>query len=261
MNKNNIKNSELSDTLYAKGMVSWEQEDNQSVFNYSNWQADLLAPHLGRKIIEIGAGQGRITSVLTQKIIFERYLAQEPSPVFFEKLTQECPTIETSHAPVEELCMSLSRCFDTVISVHTLEHIENDIQFLKNLSKLLIPKGKIVLLVPALQFLMSELDYNIGHYRRYNKKMIQKIAKDLNFDILTCHYDNFIGIFGWLWFCKIRKVHYQTHEKKRKFVTILNIYDKFILPIFSAFERIIHPPVGLNLLVVLSPRDDSLKSD
>jgi len=253
--RNNAPKDEPSDGRFAKGMVSWEKHDNDSMSNYTIWQAAIIAPYISKKVIEIGAGQGRIASILSKNIKCESYYAQEPSPSFYLELKKELKNAETSNVPLEELPSSLRNSFDTVVSVHVLEHIEDDKGFLEDMSKLLKSGGTMVILVPALQFLYSELDRNIGHFRRYNKKMFREIAKELNFDVVACHYSNFAGIFGWLWFCKIRRYHYQTNKKKTKFIGILNIFDKYVLRLVSFIEKIIHPPIGLNLLVVLRPRE------
>lgn len=261
MENGNARTQESPEDRYAKGMVSWERCENEAVSNYTLWQVELVSPHIGKRVIEIGAGQGRIASILSKNKKCESYCAQEPSPSFYSELQKQLKDVETISTPLENLPAGMQKSFDTVLSVHVLEHIEDDKKFLKDMSKLLKDGGNIVLLVPALQYLYSELDRNIGHYRRYNKRVFKGIAKELNFDLLTCRYSNFVGVFGWLWFCKIRKYHYQTNKKKTRFVGILNIFDKYVLRLVSLMERMIHPPMGLNLLVVLKPREGLQKGN
>ena len=47
-----------------------------------------------------------------------------------------------------------------------VEHIEDNIGFLKHLSELLVPGGMLYLSVPAYQFLWSLEDVKAGHFKR-----------------------------------------------------------------------------------------------
>jgi hypothetical protein len=64
-----------------------------------------------------------------------------------------------------------------------LEHIENDIDFLKKLSLYLEPKGMLYLTVPSYQFLWSHEDSLAGHYRRYTLKKLTKLLTDAGYKI------------------------------------------------------------------------------
>jgi len=106
-------------------------------------------------------------------------------------------------------------------------------------------------MVPALNLLMSDLDRNIGHFRRYDKGMLSSLTIDHNLKTLVLRSDNFIGIFGWLILCKILKIHYQTGSNKKALFANINLFDKYILPSISVLEKRVPPPVGLNLTIVL----------
>ena len=49
-----------------------------------------------------------------------------------------------------------------------IEHIEDDLEFLRHIHDLLEPGGMLYLSVPAYNFLWSNADISAGHYRRYN---------------------------------------------------------------------------------------------
>ncbi len=59
-----------------------------------------------------------------------------------------------------------------------LEHIENDIQFLKELKMSLPEKSKIYITVPAHMFLWSSVDTLSGHFRRYTSKSLNRVAHE-----------------------------------------------------------------------------------
>jgi SAM-dependent methyltransferase len=68
--------------------------------------------------------------------------------------------------------------FDLIILTDVLEHIKYDNNLLKQLSNLLNKNGKILITVPAFNFLFSSKDKQLHHYRRYDKSELKnKINK------------------------------------------------------------------------------------
>jgi hypothetical protein len=55
-----------------------------------------------------------------------------------------------------------------------VEHIENDLGFLRQLWDLLEPGGMLYLTVPAYNFLWSHEDVDAGHFRRYTLGALEK---------------------------------------------------------------------------------------
>ena len=69
-----------------------------------------------------------------------------------------------------------------------VEHIEDDIGFLKHLWELLVPGGMLYLTVPAYQFLWSQEDVEGGHFRRYTLSNLKKKMMHTGFDISYSSY-------------------------------------------------------------------------
>lgn len=76
---------------------------------------------------------------------------------------------------------------DYFIVMDVLEHIEKDQDFLNLIYKKLKPGGRILITVPALQFLFSSHDVFLKHYRRYSRKQISSKIKD-GFVLERCFY-------------------------------------------------------------------------
>lgn len=57
-----------------------------------------------------------------------------------------------------------------------VEHIENDVEFLKQLKQKLPENSLIYITVPAHNFLWSDIDDCWKHYRRYDKKMLHELG-------------------------------------------------------------------------------------
>jgi len=133
---------------------------------------------------------------------------------------------------------------DTVICFSVLEHIEDDMAAIKNMKKCLTKDGYIILRVPAFNFLYSDLDKNIGHFRRYNKKELSEKILANGLSIVRLSYMDIAGFMAWLFLFKIlRKTSFASEDQ-------IGIYDKFLVPAFSRLEKVIRYPFGLTLFAV-----------
>lgn len=81
--------------------------------------------------------------------------------------------------------------FDVVFLLDVLEHIENDKDAINILFSRLKPSGFLFLNVPAFQFLYSNHDRVMGHYRRYIVKETRKLLERAGFEIVQIGYWNF----------------------------------------------------------------------
>ncbi len=242
--------------IYAKGMVYYGEAEAESTPTYDRWQYGLFKKFLGRKILEVGAGAGRMTALLIEDGNFDNLVASEPSEHFYRLLSQKLPSAENIkllQATTTDLLPEYRSYFDATFSTHVMEHIEDDRQFLQEQLELVRPGGRVIVLVPALQFLYSELDRNIGHFRRYDKERMRTLVRGLkNCRIRTMSYSNALGVLGSLYFSKIRKINYQTSEQSRRnFFRIYRFFSEHVVPVVKAVESKIPVPIGLNLMVVL----------
>lgn len=67
--------------------------------------------------------------------------------------------------------------FDLVALFDVIEHIEDDLQVLREVRRVLRPGGRVFISVPAYQFLFSQNDRVAHHLRRYTAS---KLRKNLN---------------------------------------------------------------------------------
>ena len=245
--------SETTDQ-YTHGMVAWGAEDDAKLNRYRAWQLQLVRPWLGRRILEVGAGNGNFASMVLREHDCDRYTALEPSPHFFDGLQQlarQTPRLEHRQAPITQLAAADRGAFDTVLSIHVLEHIEDDLGFVQSALDALQPGGHIITLVPALPFLYSKLDKRIGHFRRYTRGMAAALARRTGAELVLNRYDNLPGVLGWFWVCKVRGIDYHTSDNKTALLWYFDAFSKYVLPAVSAVEKRVPPPVGLNLSFVL----------
>ena len=75
-----------------------------------------------------------------------------------------------------------------------IEHIKNDDEVIEFFSKVLKNDGNILITVPAYNFLYTERDKVLGHFRRYNSNMLKKKTNKY-FKIIKLSYYNFFLFF------------------------------------------------------------------
>ena len=73
--------------------------------------------------------------------------------------------------------------FDVVVCGEVLEHVEDDVEMLAHIHRLLKPGGSLVLTVPLDMRLWNESDVRAGHKRRYTKAEILLKLGDAGFEI------------------------------------------------------------------------------
>ena len=78
--------------------------------------------------------------------------------------------------------------FDGLLMFDVLEHLERDVDVLKQAHTMLRPGGKLVLTVPALMALWSRVDVLSGHKRRYTLAHLETLAKEAGFSLLYSRY-------------------------------------------------------------------------
>lgn len=240
---------------YAAGMIHWSESELDLTPSLDQWQFSLMKPYLGNRLLEIGAGTGRITALVAKTGSHDELIAVEPSPTAFRMLQGYAGNLPKTRLMMMEaanLLPEYNNHFDSVYSVHVMEHIEDDRQFLETMLALTRPGGKVIILVPAVPFLFSDLDRNIGHYRRYNKKMIRTLIRDLPVNTRHMAYNNLLGVAGSLYFSKFRKINYQKDDAaKNNFFGIYRFFSEYVVPGIRMFERFMPVPIGLNLTIVL----------
>ena len=111
--------------------------------------------------------------------------------------------------------------FDLIVSLDVLEHIENDRAALLALSRLLKPRGVILLTAPSSMKLWDEHDEQNLHFRRYTEQSFLKIVPN-NLEVL-----------------KIRSFNHWTYIPKR-LVSLINKNRK------KKFNQATIPPEWLN---------------
>src|SRR5690242_15862306 len=84
--------------------------------------------------------------------------------------------------------------FDSVVYVNVLEHIEDHAAELLRIRAALRPGGHAFIFVPALQWLYSRLDRQVGHFRRYHKAPLAKLIAGSGLSLVNLRYFDAAGV-------------------------------------------------------------------
>jgi hypothetical protein len=90
--------------------------------------------------------------------------------------------LRSKNAGIKQGTLPAIGLFDVV------EHIADDLQFLKQVHSALADNGYVFITVPAFGFLWSNEDVDAGHYRRYDLKAIKRVLEKANFTIAYATY-------------------------------------------------------------------------
>src|SRR5260370_21823765 len=139
--------------------------------NWKTYFSSALAPFIGARVLEMGAGTGRNILFLHSPTV-RQWTSVEPDPDLASRITERirvgelpeiCQVLVGTIESVEETLR-----FNTVFYIDVLEHIADDAAELNWAAGHLAPDGNLVVLAPAHQFLFSEFDAAIWHHRRYD---------------------------------------------------------------------------------------------
>ncbi len=165
---------------------------------YNRWMFDRLRPWVGRRVLEIGAGIGTMSAFLLDR---ERVVLTDTEPSYLERLRGQFAgrphvTVAELRLPAIDPRLAAER-LDTVVCLNVLEHIEDDRASLEAMHRLLVPGGRLVLLVPSLRALYGTLDEALGHFRRYVPAELSEKLRTAGFRLRHLEYFNLAGVPGW----------------------------------------------------------------
>jgi glycosyltransferase involved in cell wall biosynthesis len=234
----------LIDDMYEDGEYGGEILTSLShVHKFNRWMADFLAPDVGSKVLEIGAGLGNLT---IQMIPRDRYLATDINPhyiSYLHNISMGKPyfEVDTLNLLDDDAFEARKEQFDTVICLNVLEHVDDDVRALKNLYTTLEPGGKAIVLVPQGQWLFSSLDEAVLHYRRYSRQSLEEVMRAAGFEMVSLRDYNSVSVPGWLLNGKLLQ---RKHLSKVQLKTL-----NTLTPVMRRIDPVI-PWHGLSLVAV-----------
>ncbi len=213
--------------------------------HYRQWIFEKIENDLGETVFDVGSGLGDFLDLFL-KDPKRKIILSDASEIMRKYLRNRCRSISRVQVVNYDISKKDSQPPrdrpSTVTCLNVLEHVEDDVQALKNMRELVGPGGKLVLFVPALEGLYGSLDEMAGHYRRYTPKTLSICLKEGGWAILRLEYFNFFWIFTWFLSGKILRQR-QLNAK------VCGWLDR-IVPFFAQVENVFKPCVGQSLIVI-----------
>lgn len=205
------------------------------------------------RILEIGSGTGACIPILTKH---GDVTVIEPDPICRKYLTRKF-NITAIPGRVPDDIPIFQHKFDLICLFDVLEHIDEDDLSLLALKDLLTPNGRIMITVPAYQWLWSPLDELSHHKRRYNAMQLKNVIKKakLNSDQMT-YFNTFLFPLAFI----ARRFDRTMNRNKTSGYevphSIINSFFKFIFSIEKYFLTIFNLPFGLSLLAIMKNTEE-----
>ncbi len=236
-----------------EGLETLESISAAPAFN--EWMYDTISKNLQGEILEIGSGIGNISEYfirdgksITLSDIRENYLNYLRHRFEGESIVKDIMSLDAVAPNFDTRFKEYFGKFDGIFALNVVEHIEDDTLALENMAKLLKPGGRMVILVPAHQWLYNEFDKSLEHYRRYSKPMLVKCFKDAGLEPKHSQFFNMAGIPGWFLSGSVLK-------KKIISTSQMKLYNSLV-PLFKICEGITGYNIGLSVIVEGIKKED-----
>ena len=146
----------------------------------------------GIKVLDIGCSSGTLIQQIITKNVVKVYgidISDNAIELSKNKGLKNVRTMDASKLDFDD------KKFDIIIASDVLEHINEDLDALKEWKRVLKPNGHMVLFVPANKILWSNNDIYSQHYRRYEKQQLIDRLVTSGFSISRISYWNFFYLY------------------------------------------------------------------
>jgi SAM-dependent methyltransferase len=213
---------------------------------YRRYQYELIAPHCGRSILEVGAGLGEFAEQFGD---LDRLVVTDVDPAAVAVMARRFagrPEVEVRQLELGKP-PELERPVASVVAINVLEHIDDDTGALRSLATAVEVGGSLVLWVPGYQQLYGEFDRMVGHVRRYTPRSLAMAVQRAGLDVELVKPVNLLG--GVAWWLTVRRGGTTSPDGR-----MVAVFDRYVVPVTKALERVVRVPFGQSVLCVARKR-------
>lgn len=215
---------------------------------------DTLHLKKGTKILEVGCGTGGNLQMLSNYGVVSAFEMDEVAHKIALQKTGGCYEIRVGHCPNQ--IPYKNEKFDLICMFDVLEHIQDDLLTLIKLKDLLKPEGKILITVPAYQFLYGPHDVFLHHKRRYTATHLVELIGAAGLESVRVSYFNTI-LFPLALIFRIKDKLLKSKSVSGKDIPIKSINEvlKYLFSLEKYPLKSFNLPFGVSLLCVLRAKN------
>lgn len=210
---------------------------------YRAFQLEMIEPHCGPSVLEVGAGLGEFAS---QFHGLQRHVVTDLDPQAVAAMAArfaDRPEVEARTFDLAGGAIDIGEPVSSIVAINVLEHLEDDRGALRSLASMVEPGGRIVLWVPGYMQLYGDFDRAVGHVRRYTPTTLTAAIRGAGLRPSGVRPVNLLG--GVAWWATVRRGGVGTPKP-----ALVRTYDRFVVPVTRAVERRFVPPFGQSVLGV-----------
>ena len=136
----------------------------------------------GGVALDAGAGNGFWGQRISPR--FDTLVLLEPDPQLGMHIKERQPSLNVVSAALPGTLPFDEATFNFIFCLDVIEHVDDDYKSVRELRRILGPKGVLLLSAPAHPRLWSQMDLKVGHKRRYTRAGLESLLKAAEFELL-----------------------------------------------------------------------------
>ena len=147
---------------------------------FKNIQRVIAKHEMKSPFIDVGGGTGDVSEFMAKQGFHGKYIDFSKDSFAIASLRLKDHKVETKHMNFldEKSKYNLLLCLDV------LEHIEDDVKFIRKFRSILYANGYIILIVPINKKEWRWDDEYYGHYRRYDPENLKNLFRENRFEFI-----------------------------------------------------------------------------
>jgi len=132
----------------------------------------LSQEHISGNVLEVGCGEGRGVELLAP--MADNFVGIDKIHLVIEHLQKKFPEVDFRQLVIPPFTGLNDNEFDVVVSFQVIEHIKDDLEYLREIYRVLKPGGKALITTPNIKMSLSR---NPWHIREYTATELSDLAK------------------------------------------------------------------------------------